>query len=80
MHLALMILFSIKRKEKKVLIARSKDLARDECAFQIKTMNDLNFTKFINLTKTKLDFNSNNEDVIYRSNIDDFVKIINDKQ
>ena len=65
MHFAFMILFSIERKEKKVLIVRSKNLARDECAFQIKTMNDLNFTKFINLTKTKLDFNSNNENIIY---------------
>ena len=33
MHLALMILFSIERKEKKVLIVRSENLARDECAF-----------------------------------------------
>ena len=33
MHLALMILFSIERKEKKILIVRSKDLARDECVF-----------------------------------------------
>ena len=79
MHLALMILFLIKRKEKKILIVRSKNLVRDECAFQIKTMNNLNFTKFINLIKTKLDFDSNNEDVIYRLNIDDFVKIINNK-
>ena len=79
MHFAFMILFLIEQKKKKVLIARSEDLARDECAFQMKTMNDLNFTKFINLTKTKLNFDSNNEDVIYRSNIDDFVKIINDR-
>ena len=64
MHFALMTLFLIKRK-KKVLIVQLKDLARDECAFQIKTINDLNFMKFINLTKTKLDFNSNNENVIY---------------
>ena len=32
MHLAFMTLFSIERK-KKVLIARSENLARDECAF-----------------------------------------------
>ena len=65
MHFALIILFSIEREEKKVLIVRSEDLVRDECAFQMKTMNDLNFTKFINLIKTKLDFDSNNENVIY---------------
>ena len=79
MHFAFMILFSIERKEKKVLIIRLKNLARDKCAFQVKTMNNLNFTKFINLTKTKFNFDSNNENVIYRLNIDDFVKIINDK-
>ena len=45
----------------------------------MKTINDLNFTKFINLIKTKLDLNSNNKDVIYQSNINDFIKIINDK-
>ena len=33
MHLAFMILFSIERKEKKVLIVRSKDFVDDECAF-----------------------------------------------
>ena len=65
MHFAFMTLFSIEREKKKVLIVRSKDFARDECAFQMKTMNDLNFTKFINLIKTKLDFDSNNENVIY---------------
>ena len=46
----------------------------------MKMMNDLNFTKFINLTKTKFDFDLNNKDVIYRLNIDNFVKIINDRQ
>ena len=33
MHFAFMILFSIEQKEKKVLIARLEDLARDEYAF-----------------------------------------------
>ena len=33
MHLAFITLFSIEREEKKILIVRSKDLARDECAF-----------------------------------------------
>ena len=33
MHFTLMILFLIERKEKKVLIARSENLARDEYAF-----------------------------------------------
>ena len=79
MHLALMTLFLIERKEKKLLIIQSEDLARDEYAFKMKTMNDVNFTKFINLAKTELDFDSNDEDVIYRSNIDDFAKIINDR-
>ena len=65
MRFAFMTLFSIEREEKKVLIVRLKDFVRNECTFQVKTMNDLNFTKFINLTKTKLNFNSNNENVIY---------------
>ena len=33
MHFAFMILFSIERKEKKVLIVQSKNFVRDECAF-----------------------------------------------
>ena len=75
-----MILFSIRQEEKKISIVRSENLVHDECAFNMKTINDLNFTKFINLTKTELDFNSNDENILYRSDIDDFVKIINDRQ
>ena len=33
MHLALITLFSIEQKEKKVLIARSEDFVRNKCAF-----------------------------------------------
>ena len=80
MYLAFITLFSIEREEKKVSITRSENLVRDEYAFQMKTINDLNFTKFINLTKIKLDFDSNNENIIYQLNIDDFVNIINGRQ
>ena len=64
MHLASMILFSIEQKEK-FLIARSKDFICNECAFEEKTMNDLNFAKFINLINIELDSNLNNKNIIY---------------
>ena len=80
MHFVSKILFLIERKEKEVLIVRSKDLVCNECALEMKTMNDLNFIKFINLTKTEFDFDSNDKNIIYRLNTDDLVKIINDRQ
>ena len=60
-----MILFSVERKRKKILIIQSEDLARDRCVFKMKTVNNLNFIKFINLIKTDFNFNLNDENIIY---------------
>ena len=46
----------------------------------MKTINDLKFIKFINLIKIEFDFNSNDKDIIYRLDINNFIKIIKNKQ